>query len=157
VKRDTKPTPVRYILENILSRNKHLRYEVKVREALYRWNDVTEEYVKNHTKAVYVKNRILYVNTESSVLANELSLREKEYIEKLNAKVGIQIIKKIVFKSGNTIQERKNEKNILKASPHLSINVLKKIDASVAHIREEELREIFRRFLRTTAKHQQKK
>ncbi len=157
MKRDNKPTPIRYIIENILSGNERLRYEVKVREALYRWSDITEEYVKAHTKAVYVKNRTLFVNTESSVLANELSLREKEYIEKLNAEAGIQVIKKIVFKSGPTIHKRQNTKDTVEARPRLSMNVLKKIEVSVSHIKEGELREIFRRFLRTTAEHRQEK
>ncbi len=157
MKRDTKPIRVRDILEGMLSRNERLKYEVKIREALNSWSDIAEVYVRAHTKAVYVKNRTLYVNTESSVLANELSLREKEYIRKLNSAAGIDVIKKIVFKAGNTIYEKNEGREKTRPGGRLSMNVLKKIDTSVLHIKEGDLREIFRRFLRTTAGHNEKK
>ncbi len=157
MRRDTKPSPVRDILENILSHNERLRYEIKIREAQYAWSDITEEYVRTHTKAVYVKSRILYVNVDSSVLANELSLREKEYIKKLNNATNTMVIKKIVFKAGNTIRSREENKGTAGVSGRLPISVLKKIDDTVTHIREGELRDVFRSFLRTTARRNKKK
>jgi hypothetical protein len=151
VKRDTRLSPVRDILDSILSHNERLRYEIKVREAIQRWGEVAGDFGKDSTKAIHAKNRTLYVNTQSSALANELSLHENEYIKKLNSVLGAAVIKKIVFKTGDTVFERKKSRPSAHVSGRLPLNAVKKIDDAVSHIREGDLQDAFRRFLRTTA------
>lgn len=151
MKRDTSPSPVRDILDVILSRNERIRYEIKAREAVERWSEVAGEFGKGSTKAVHIKNRTLYVNTLSSALANELSLNEKKYVGKLNTALGVDVIKNIVFKTGDIVFERKKDTQRGTGSGRLSLNIVKKIDDAVSRIREEDLQDVFRRFLRTTA------
>ena len=40
------------------------------------WQDVVGEMISQHTKNLYVKNRILFVTLDSAALKNELSFRQ---------------------------------------------------------------------------------
>jgi hypothetical protein len=110
-----------------------------------------------------VRDRILYVNTDSSALASELTLRGKELVKRLNRELGTPIIQRILFKQGRVaVKEEKGLRNRCRgeeselrrseAAPRLSAGTLKRIDSAVVVIEEEELREIMKRFLRAAAR-----
>lgn len=50
------------------------------------------------SRPVVLKNQILTIKTSSSVLANELRLREGEMVEKINNQIGGGAVKKIIYK-----------------------------------------------------------
>ncbi len=56
-------------------------------------------HISNKVKAVYIKNRILYVASLSSIVTQELRFRESEIIEAINERLGKKTIEKIRYLS----------------------------------------------------------
>ena len=150
-------TTVGSVLSDYIARHPEFRYQLKVREALPAWSRISDEYTSRHTEAVMVKDSILYVNTDSSALASELTLRGDELLDRLHRELGGEVLKRIVFKSGRVAGYRKpspgeeKDSGIGGAPPRLTAGVLKRIENAVGVIREEELREAMKRFLRVAA------
>ena len=109
------------------------------------WEKVNDPIVKMYTRAISAKDGILKVKTNSPVVANELSLREKELVYKINDLIGVNLIKRILFKSGFVKNEEKNRTNELKIERKISSGVLKKIDNLVEVIKDEKLRGILKK------------
>lgn len=61
------------------------------------WEKVVGGIFARHTTNLYVKNRKLYVNLDSSVLRNELYMERTEITKKLNMEIGRKVIDEIVF------------------------------------------------------------
>lgn len=142
---------VGHVLDGYLSSHPRLKYEVKALEAVRIWPDMADEYVRLHTEAVMVKDRILYVHTDSSALASELTLREEEFRGRLNRALKMSLVQRIVFKSGRVAHgQKKGERD--KAPPRpLTAKTLKEIEGTVKNVREQELREVLKRFFKETA------
>jgi hypothetical protein len=143
---------IREALDSYFMRNRRLAYKIKSLEVVKLWEKVADEYVKRHTQATVVKDRVLFVHTDSTALANELSLREKELVDSLNKAMHLPIIEKIVFKTGfigiqKQIIDKKN-----KIDKKLTVRTLQEIDRTVKEIKEDELRSILKRFLVASAK-----
>ena len=153
---------VRSVLEGYISRYPELQYQLKIREALRIWPAITDEYTDRHTKAVMIKDRTMYVNTDSSALAAELTLPEGELLERLNRKLGIPLLHRILFKSGHVSRKEEShgdseisgdgeESHPEKGFTRLTARTLKLINSTVSVIDEEELRSTLKRFLRVIA------
>ena len=138
-------------LDSFLSRNKEISYKIKSQQALSVWDSVVDEGLRAHTRAVFIKDGVLFVNTDSAALSNELALRESELKKKLNSSIGAEIIRRIVFKSG-FIKKLKEKKEIKKINTiKLTLKALNTIDATLQPVREDELRLLLRKFLITIA------
>jgi predicted nucleic acid-binding Zn ribbon protein len=159
-------TTVGRVLTDYIEKHPEFRYQVKVREALPAWYRIADTYTTRHTEAVMVKDRTLFVNTDSSALASELSLRVNELLKRINRELGTPILEHIVFKSGRVVSGENGDTDTasrgethprgpgpgdVPQAPRLSAGVMKRIDSMVAAIHEEELREIMRRFLHAAA------
>jgi hypothetical protein len=134
-----------------------MRYEVKAKEAVSRWPLVVDEYVQLHTEAVMVKDRVLFVHTDSSALASELTLREEEHRNRLNRALNMELVRRIVFKSGRVSSPGRHAPSLRDVPSHLTAEHAKKIEAAVQHLEEEELREVMRRLLREMAERGRKR
>ena len=55
--------------------------------------------IKNHAAAMYLKNGALSVACLSSTVAQEIKLREREVLNKVNEMVGVDAAKKIIYLS----------------------------------------------------------
>ncbi len=62
------------------------------------WETVVGGIISKHTTNLYVKNKILYVIVDSSVLRNELYMKRSSIVKELNKEVGKKVINEIVFK-----------------------------------------------------------
>lgn len=143
--RDTRTYSIKELIEIYLSKHKSIGFKLKSHQVLSVWQEVTSDFIKKRTKAVQFKNGVLFVNTESSVIANELSLKEKKLIRNINNKLHVPLVKEIVFKSGFThagnVSDTTNKKEDNESNKSsLSINTIKKIDKMVKDIKEDELR-----------------
>lgn len=65
--------------------------------ALLSWEEVVGKQIANVTRAVKISKGILYIQVKTSTWRNELVLRKKEIIDRLNTKAGTQVIKDIKF------------------------------------------------------------
>ena len=61
------------------------------------WDKVVGGIIANHTTNLYVKNKILYVKLDSSVIRNELYMERTNLVKKLNDEIGKKVIDEIVF------------------------------------------------------------
>ena len=62
------------------------------------WEELLGKTIAHYTKNISLKNRILYLEINSSVVKNELFLMREEIRRKLNEKAGEELVDKIIFK-----------------------------------------------------------
>jgi hypothetical protein len=151
VKRDNRTYSIREILNEWLAKNRRIGYRIKVAESLTLWERIPDEYVTSHSNAVGIKEGVLMVNTDSSVLANELSLREKEFRDLLNNELGEPIVKQIVFKSGFVQRNKDKKAPGGKGGKKLSIETLNRVNEVVESVKQQEIREGLRRLFISSA------
>jgi predicted nucleic acid-binding Zn ribbon protein len=62
------------------------------------WEELLGKTITHYTKNISLKNRILYLEINSSVVKNELFMMREEIRRKLNEKAGEELVDKIIFK-----------------------------------------------------------
>ena len=62
------------------------------------WEDIVGKAISSRTTKIYIRESVLYVHLNSSVVRNELLMLRQALKEKLNEKAGSEIIKDIVFR-----------------------------------------------------------
>ncbi|MBO7497424.1 MAG: DUF721 domain-containing protein [Salinivirgaceae bacterium] len=62
------------------------------------WAPMVGQYIASKTKNISIKNRIMFVSIDSSVVRNELLLAKSMLIKKLNETGGDSVIDDIIFK-----------------------------------------------------------
>jgi predicted nucleic acid-binding Zn ribbon protein len=66
-------------------------------DAVVYWESVVGERIAQMTTATRILQGVLFVHVKTSTWRNELTLRKKEIIDKLNVVIGIDIVKDIKF------------------------------------------------------------
>lgn len=89
--------PISAILKLVFS-DLNIEKKLKEVELMNSWAEVTGKFIASKTTNMYIKNKILYVNIESSVIRNELILLREGLIDKLNRKCGQEVITGIVIR-----------------------------------------------------------
>jgi predicted nucleic acid-binding Zn ribbon protein len=62
------------------------------------WEEIVGKAISSRTSNIYIKDKVLYVHLNSSVVRNELLMLRQELMEKLNQKAGTEVIRDIVLK-----------------------------------------------------------
>lgn len=62
------------------------------------WEEIVGKAISSRTTRIYIKDHILYVHLNSSVVRNELLMLREVLKEKLNEKAGSELIKDIVLR-----------------------------------------------------------
>jgi len=62
------------------------------------WEELLGKTIAHYTKNISLKNRILFLEINSSVVKNELFMMREEIRRKLNEKAGEELVDKIIFK-----------------------------------------------------------
>lgn len=89
--------PISAILKLVFS-DLNIEKKLKEVELMNSWAEVTGKFIAAKTTNMYIKNKVLYVNIESSVIRNELILLREGLIDKLNRKCGQEVITGIVIR-----------------------------------------------------------
>lgn len=71
--------------------------KLKEYEAVLRWNSIAGEQIARMTTAVKITQGVLLVKVKTSTWRNELNIRKKEIMNKLNGELGEEIVKDIRF------------------------------------------------------------
>jgi len=61
------------------------------------WNTVTGKAISSRTTRVYIKDGVLHIYLNSSVVKNELMMLREALREQLNKKAGEEVVKEIVI------------------------------------------------------------
>ncbi len=79
---------------------KEMNLEGKLNEIhlIESWEELVGKAISSRTSKIYIKDQVLYVYLTSSVVRNELLMLRNALKEKLNEKVGAEVIKEIVLK-----------------------------------------------------------
>jgi len=62
------------------------------------WEAVVGKMIAKHTQKLFIHKKILFVTLDSAALREELSYARQKLIKVLNKKVGMEVIKDIIFK-----------------------------------------------------------
>jgi predicted nucleic acid-binding Zn ribbon protein len=62
------------------------------------WEEIVGRAISSRTRKIFIKDHILYVHLNSSVVRNELLMLREALREKLNSKAGGEVIEDIVFR-----------------------------------------------------------
>jgi len=62
------------------------------------WEETVGKAISSRTTKIYIKDHVLYVHLNSSVVRNELLMLREALREKLNQKAGREVIKEIVLR-----------------------------------------------------------
>jgi predicted nucleic acid-binding Zn ribbon protein len=62
------------------------------------WEEIVGKAISARTKKIYIKDKVLYVHLDSSVVRNELLMLRESLKERLNEKAGEEIITEIVLR-----------------------------------------------------------
>ena len=62
------------------------------------WENMVGKAISSRTSKVYIKDGVLYVHLKSSIVRNELMMIREALRERLNEKVGSEVIKEIVLR-----------------------------------------------------------
>jgi len=140
------------ILKEFLIRHRFIGLRLFEQKILLAWEKINSTFVNTHTQPINVKGRALFIKTDSTVLANELSLKEKELVDKLNREAGEKIIDRVIFKSGFLRKKHEKNKKNNSGKKELDLSTIKKIEDITVQLKDEELKDIMKRFLISVAK-----
>lgn len=62
------------------------------------WTELVGEYAASLTRRIFIKDRVLFVYLDSSILRNDLMMMREKLLNGLNEKAGEEIVTKIVLK-----------------------------------------------------------
>jgi len=85
------------IISSILKAN-GLEDKLAETRLIQSWEELLGKSVARLTKTLYIKNRILFVSLNSSVVRNELTMIKKDILIRLNEKAGKCVIDDIILR-----------------------------------------------------------
>jgi hypothetical protein len=88
------------IAEAIKDYTREMNLDGKLNEAgvINSWEEIVGRAISSRTSRMYIKDHVLFVHLNSSVVRNELVMLRQAILEKLNGKAGTEVIKDIVFR-----------------------------------------------------------
>jgi predicted nucleic acid-binding Zn ribbon protein len=85
------------VLERYFDENPELVARLAENRLLNSWEKITGPAIARYTGHLFVKNKCLYVQLNSSIVKNELMMCREKLIQTLNREAGRFVISKIVF------------------------------------------------------------
>lgn len=112
------PEKIHSILERVLS-GLNLGIKVKQFEIWEVWDSVVGQHIARHAQPHQIRNMILWTVVSSSTWMQQLEFMKKTIVDKLNDRIGEEVVKDIRFRIGEfPPPDSKNDKN--DASSHSS-------------------------------------
>ena len=78
------------------SSNMRTRFDEK--HLISAWAPTVGDYIASKTSNIYIKNRVLFVSIDSSVVRNELMLAKSMLLKKLNESCNSNLVDDIIFR-----------------------------------------------------------
>ncbi len=95
-RRTSNETPLAEVIDKLM---KAYRLDGKLKElaVLEAWPEMMGIAVSNRTRGLFIKNKVLHIHLDSSVMRDELAHGKQIIIQRVNEKAGFEIIKDIWF------------------------------------------------------------
>ncbi len=79
---------------------KTMRIDTRIKEiqATHLWDEVVGKTIAKRTDNLYIKNKVLYVKVNSSIVKNELFMIKDGIVKAINEKMADAVIEDVVFK-----------------------------------------------------------
>lgn len=154
-----KPRRIKGIL-NATLRKLGLEKRIKECAILSFWNEAVGESIASHTRPIKVYDGRMTVLVESPSWTQELTFLKNRIMERLNKRMGKEVIKDIYFKIGNIERPLQEEKPASSTSTvdlervKLDQEKRRKIEESLKKIEDPEIKEILKDFLTKEAKYE---
>ena len=88
---------IRQVIDEFM-RGTPLHRRMTERRLVEDWEEVMGKSVARATNRLYIRDGVLYVHLNSSVLRSELFMLSKEILRKLNERAGEKVVREIVLK-----------------------------------------------------------
>ena len=88
--------PIGIALDELVS-GLGIKKKLKEYDAIIYWDLVVGKQIAKMATATHIIQGVLFVHVKTSTWRNELTLRKKEIIDKLNSVVGVDAVKDIKF------------------------------------------------------------
>jgi predicted nucleic acid-binding Zn ribbon protein len=88
--------PIGHALDELV-KSLGIQKKIKEYDAIIYWDSVVGKQIAKMATATSITQGVLFVHVKTSTWRNELTLRKKEIIDKLNNVVGINAVKDIKF------------------------------------------------------------
>lgn len=95
-KRNSKETPLKELI-NVFLKSYRLDGKMKEMDVLNGWKDMMGIAVANRTESLYIRNRVLHVKMNSSVMRDELAHGKQIILLRVNEYAGSKIIDDVWF------------------------------------------------------------
>lgn len=135
---------------------KNLGCDATVREwsAVWLWKKIVGEKLASVSRADKVKGRVLYVSVKNSSWAHHLSLMKREFLERINAVIGQNLIEDIRFtvtyysrdplhRTSPSAEDTRSKSNPCLDEIDLSEEAISEIRQNASTIADETLRSLF--------------
>ena len=95
--RKTKTKQLHQIMSKLMKHPK-IRKRLQELDVIEIWDDIIGKDLKKYIKDASFSKKTITVRFSSSVLRNELSYKKKDIIDKINKKIGKDLVKDIEFR-----------------------------------------------------------
>jgi predicted nucleic acid-binding Zn ribbon protein len=96
IKRNSNETPLSEVIDKLL-RAYRLDGKMKELDVIEAWPEMMGIAVANRTKEISIRNKVLYLTMDSSVMRDELSYGKQIIIQRINQKAGFEMITDVWF------------------------------------------------------------
>lgn len=86
------------VLKQFFEENQFIKIKLAESRVVNGWEKILGNVIASYTESVYLRNNILYVHLNSSVLRAELLSSKNKLIENLNSYAGLHVVKDIFFR-----------------------------------------------------------
>ncbi len=88
--------PIGFALDELVN-SLGIKKKLKEYDAIIYWDSVVGKQIAKMATATRITQGVLFVHVKTSTWRNELTLRKKEIIDKLNTVIGLDAVKDIKF------------------------------------------------------------
>jgi predicted nucleic acid-binding Zn ribbon protein len=97
MERNKEEKPLKVLVDKML-RAYGLSDKLDEVELIESWEKIVGKMISKHTKDIFFKNKVLYLELDSSALKHELNLAKSKLRDKLNSDIGKNLVNEIVIK-----------------------------------------------------------
>lgn len=122
--------------------------KLKERQCLLLWDEVVGEKLASVSKAEDIKNGVLFVSAKDPIWGQEIFNFKGLIMQKLNARLGEDIVKDIKVKVKPVRKRRKKKvRGAKEEEKELEEGIIQMIDRMTAKLEDEKMRQLLRRVM----------